>query len=105
MQVNNFEINSFCTDCEEPPDITDGIYNGEVSGRSYTTNDVVEFTCDSGFSSLPVNNQIFCGESGWIDTATCTQSLLTLSTVCIHIIFEKYFFIFSVYKLTNTYPG
>ena len=99
MQVNNFKINSFCTDCEEPPDITGGSYNGEVLGRNYTTNDVVEFTCQPGFSSLPVNNQIVCGESGWIDTATCIQSLLTFSTVCIHIIFEKYLMIFSVTHL------
>ena len=104
-EVKQVKINSFCTDCDQPPDITGGSYDGEVSGRSYTTNDVVAFTCESDFSSLPVNNQIVCGESGWIDTATCIQSLLTFSTVCIHIIFEKYLLIFSVHKLTNTYPG
>ena len=67
----------FYTACSKPPALTDGNYDADLSDK-YTKGDIVQFTCDEETLTHPSTSTIECGESGWMENATCTRSWLSI---------------------------
>ena len=63
----------FHTACRKPPGINDGSYNDVVLDK-YIEGQIVSFTCNDKTLTQPSNGQIVCGDSGWVENATCTRS-------------------------------
>ena len=70
---NKLLFNRYClTACTKPPAITDGAYDEDLLDK-YTKGDIVNFTCNVNTLTYPSTNSIECGESGWIEIASCTR--------------------------------
>ena len=69
QQLNRY---NFHTACSKPPAITDGNYDADLLDK-YTKGDIVQFTCDEETLTYPSTSTIECGESDWMENATCTR--------------------------------
>ena len=64
----------FHTACTKPPPIVDGVYNEDPLDK-YVKGQKVGFKCDkTTYIMDPENYEIVCGDSDWVDKATCTRS-------------------------------
>ena len=63
----------FHTACKKPPVIVDGAYDENLSDQ-YIEGQKVSFTCSDRTLTQPKDGLIVCGNSGWVENATCTRS-------------------------------